>query len=81
MVSKLFSFSSNLTVFDQSETQFEHLLGRLVRYDNELLAIGGISENPTVEAFKQTGKRAWEVNPMSPVVNVNMLADFNALTL
>ena len=71
-------FSSNLIIFDQSETRFEHWRGKLVKYDNKSLVIGG-DDNAEVE--EMGSKQLWAENPMSPVNDYDILEDFTALPI
>ena len=73
------TFSSNLTIFDYTETRFGHHEGKLVKYDNKTLAIGGRLA-ATVEELDYI-KCSWTEHTMSPVNNYNILNYFSALSI
>ena len=52
-----------MTIFDQTESQVSHTLGKLVKYDNKTLAIG---PGWTVEELDRT-TLSWTTHPMSPL--------------
>ena len=72
-----------MTIFDQTETQFGHYRGKLVKYDNKLIVIGGgydwLYSTALVEELnvKQT---KWENHTMGPVNDLNELEGFTAFT-
>ena len=71
-------FSSNLIIFDQTLTQFEHWRGKLVKYDNKSLAIGG-KETANVEEMNPK-QLSWAEHSMSPVNGFDILDGFTALS-
>ena len=81
-------FSSNLVQFHETESEFEHYNGRLVKFMDTFLAIGGgewdfssgsaIFE-ATVDIFNET---MWEEKQdMSPVNGLTKLAYFSTLAI
>ena len=70
-----------MTTFDRTETQFEHFYGKLVKYDNKTLAIGGLND-ATVEELNSM-ESSWKLaeHPMSPVNGYNRLNGFSALSI
>ena len=71
-----------MTIFDQTETQFDHSKGKLVKYDNTVLVIGGDSiwTVPMAEKINPT-QLSWAEHPMSPVNDLIVLYGFTALSL
>ena len=68
-----------MTIFDQTETQFEHDAGNLVKYDNEVIVIGGYS---TASVEKLNAKQTkWKKHPMGPVNDLKKLRYFTAVSL
>ena len=56
-----------MTIFYQTETRFDHFGGKLVKYDNKILAIAGDNSNEAmVEELNRT-KLSWAEHSMSPV--------------
>ena len=76
---KSFHFSSNLTIFDPSRTQWYHRDGKFVKYDKKLLVIGGWG-NAAVEEFNHK-ELSWKYHEMSPVNGLSILASFTALSI
>ena len=68
-----------MTIFDQTETQFDHHAGTLVKYDNKTLAIGGWSGSRVEELNRTT--LSWADHSMSPVEGSSSLDGFTALTV
>ena len=68
-----------MTIFDRTETQFIHYNGKLVKYDNKIIVIGG-KRTPLVEKLnaKQT---KWKNHTMGPVNDLDELRGFTALSL
>ena len=83
---KLFSF--NLVQFHETESEFRHWHGRLVKFQNTLLVIGGgewdfssrsVISEATVEELNGT---MWEKHQrMSPVNGLSKLAYFSTLAI
>ena len=78
---KKFYFSSNLTIFDHTETRIEHARGILVKHENKAMVIGGASTAAVEEM--DTSQLSWEENSMSPVNGYNgtRLFGFTALSV
>ena len=63
-------------MFDETESQFDHFGGRIVEFNNTLIAIGG-ENNAQVEKLEE---KIWTGHPeMSPVGELVNLADFSTL--
>ncbi len=77
-IKKINDFSSNLIIFDQTETRFGHFQGKLVKYNNKTLIIGG--DNATVEELNAKQK-SWVEHAMSPVNGSTALYDATALSI
>ena len=74
-----FDLSSNLTIFDLTQTRDSHSAGKFVKYDNKTLAIGGWSSSRVEELNRTT--LSWADHPMSPVEGSSSLDGFTALTV
>ena len=68
-----------MTVFDKTETRFEHFDGKLVKYDKKILAIGGYDQ-AMVEELNRT-ILSWAEHRMSPVNDYSKLWGFSALSI
>ena len=75
----LYDFSSNLTIFDQTEPTFNHCSGTLVKYDDKILVMGGV-DTATVEEMNRT-QLSWSEHPMGPVNGFNRLYSFTAVSI
>ena len=87
-VTEIKFFSSNLVQFHETESEFGHSFGRLVKFNNSLFVIGGgewdrssqsFILKATVEEFNET---IWaEHHKMSPVNELSTLAYFSTLAI
>ena len=68
-----------MTIFDKTETRFDHYLGKLVKYDNKTLAIAGRDEAIVEELNRTT--LSWAEHRMSPVNDYSELWGFSALSI
>ena len=68
-----------MTIFDQTEAQFEHCRGKLVKYDNQVLVVGG-NGGANVEEMNHA-EFSWSSHAMSPVNNLTELEDPTVLSL
>ena len=75
-----------MTIFDKTETRFDHFGGKLVKYDNKVMAIAG--RNAEVEEFNPRAKHlylfmqlSWTEHSMSPVNGYRRLDSFTALSM
>ena len=70
-----------MTIFDQTETRFDHSVVKLVKYDNKTLVIGGdfIGGDLIVEELNRM-ELTWAAHPMSPI-GFDYIPDFTALTV
>ena len=68
-----------MTIFDHTKTRFEHHRGKLVKYGNKTLAIGG--EDVAVVEELNFADWSWAEHPMSPVNNYSRLYGFSALSI
>ena len=69
-----------MTIFDQTETGFEHDQGELVKYDNTVMVIGGFY-NATVEKLNANQTKWEEHETMSPVNGFSEFWGFTALSM
>ena len=88
-----FEFSSNLTIFDQTETEFGHQQGKLVKYDSKVIVIGAsqfggrvwseldLDWNKTASVEVMTPPPLWAQHKMSPVNDLSSLSAFTALSI
>ena len=71
--------SSNLTIFDHTETRFEHESSKLVKYKGKVMVIGGF-QGAWVEEI-DTKQLSWKENSMSPVNGYSRIEGFTALSI
>ena len=74
-------FSSDLFQFDKSETLYRHDKGKLVHYNNKVLAIGADSDDGDGAHVEELDEHKWALHTMSPVNGLSRLYGFTALTI
>ena len=78
---KKVNFSSNLTIFDHTETRSDHYGGKFAKYDNKTWAIGGYNDAMVEELDTTESSWKYAEGPMSPVNDYSKLYGFSALSI